>query len=105
MGQSISEVEFSLLLKGLEEVGSLLPGSIEAVLPYISAVEPDRALGVIQASPAAPLLLPLVTALQQELGQTPQVPKEVAEVARDVRARLAEARARQTQARAQDHAS
>ena len=49
-----------------------------------------RTLELIQASPAADLLVPLVTALQQELGQETHVAKEVDEVAADVRRNLAE---------------
>ena len=45
---------------------------------------------MIQGSPAADLLLPLVTALQQELGQEPPVGLEVHEIAHDIRDRLAE---------------
>ena len=48
-----------------------------------------RTLELIQASPAADLLVPLVTALQQELGQETHVAKEVDEVALDVRRNLA----------------
>ena len=94
IGRSMTKIEFTLLLKGLEEAGSILPGSIEAMLPYISSVGTSKALGLIQGSPAAPLLLPLVIALRQDLGQTPQVAKEVAEVASDIRAKLADIRAR-----------
>ena len=47
-----------------------------------------RTLKLIQASPAADLLLPLVTALQQELGQETHVAKEVDEVAADVRGNM-----------------
>ena len=49
-----------------------------------------RTLELIQASPAANLLVPLVTALQQELGQETHVAKEVDEVAADVRRNLAD---------------
>ena len=104
-GLTISLTEFSWLLQSLAKHGSVLPGTSEALTPLVAALEPSQALGLLQASPAAHLLLPLITALQQELGQTPQVAKEVAEVANDVRARLAEARARQAQAQAQKHAS
>ena len=44
---------------------------------------------IIQASPSVKLLLPFTTALEQELGRTPRVAKEVAEVARDIRRNLA----------------
>ena len=44
---------------------------------------------MIQVSPAANLLLPLTTALEQEMGLTPRVAREVEEVAEDIRRRLA----------------
>ncbi len=103
-GHTISLTDFSWLLESLAKHGSVLPGTSEALTPLVAALEPSTALGLLQASPAAHLLLPLITALQQELGQTSEVAKEVAEVARDVRARLAEARAEQTESRAEEGA-
>ena len=94
LGQTIDEHEFSLLLNCLAKEGSLLPGSIEALIRFISTVEPLEALDLLRSSPAASLMDPLLAAVQQELGQTPQVSKEVDEVARDVRRRLDEAKAR-----------
>ncbi len=47
---------------------------------------------LIQGSPAASLLLPLTTALEQELGFTPRVAQEVDEVAQDIRRELKEIR-------------
>ena len=104
IGETIDADEFSLLLKCLAENGSLTLGSVDALIAFIASVEPTKALNLLEASPSAHLLLPLITALQQEVGQTPQVAKEVAEVASDVRARLTTARARNTQIRAQDNA-
>ena len=57
---------------------------------------PEQMREWIQASPAAELLLPLTTALEREIGLAPRVPKEVSEVAEDIRralAKLREARA------------
>lgn len=105
LGHTISLTEFSWLLKSLAKHGSVLPGTSKALTALVAALEPSKALDLLQASPAPHLLLPLITALQQELGQTSQVAKEVAEVARDVRTRLAEARARQTKSRAEQRAS
>ncbi len=99
-GRTISLTDCSWLLESLAKHGSLLPGTSEALTPLVAALEPSAALRLLQASPATHLLLPLITALQHELGKTSQVAKEVAEVARDVRARLAEARAAQTDSRA-----
>ena len=105
MDQTISEREFSLLLKCLAEEGSLLPGSIEAMVPFIASTEPAKAIDILQVSPAEHILLPLITALQQELGQTPEVAKEVAEVAKDVVERLARARAKRGKTTVHDTAS
>ena len=45
----------------------------------------EAMIEIIQESPSAQLLLPLTTALELELGRKPRVPKEVEEVAGDVR--------------------
>ena len=50
---------------------------------------PELARDMVQASPAADLLLPLTTALEQEMGLAPRVAREVEEVAEDIRQRLA----------------
>ena len=72
-----------------------LPSQIvHAVIGFCARLEPMRALELIQASPAAHLLLPLVTALQQEVGLNPRVSREVQEVAQDVRNKLTLARQR-----------
>ena len=53
----------------------------------------DQVLTSIEESPSAKLLLPLSTALAQELGRNPRVSKEVAEVAHDLRDEIARVRA------------
>ena len=85
MGEPLTEGEFSLLLLCLAKSDELLPDFIEVLPQFVARVGPGRALELVQASPAAPLLLPLVTALQQELGQATHVAREVHEVARDIR--------------------
>lgn len=90
--ETIDVDEFFLLLTCLAEIGSLTPGSIEALIAFIVSIEPEEALELLKASPAAPLVEPLIIALRQELGQTPKVSKEVAETASDVRNRLTLAR-------------
>ena len=87
-GQTISEREFNLLMHYLAKLGDLPPESIEAMLNFAVTTGPARTLDLIQESQAAQMLLPLVTALQQELGESPQVAKEVQEVAEDTRAKL-----------------
>ena len=84
-GRTLSEREFSLLLDCLGREGELRPGSILALTLFAVRLGLDQALRLIQESPAARLLLPLVTALQQELGQETLVAREVDEVAKDVR--------------------
>ena len=88
-GKNLPESDFTLLLTCLVKEGELRPGLIQALTQLAVIFGVSRALELIQASPAAGLLLPLVTALQQELGQEPQVSREVHEVARDVRHDLA----------------
>ena len=105
VGQVITEAEFRLLLRGLAAEDVLPEGSIAAIVPFVAWAGPAKTLSLIETSTATHVLQPLSTALRQELERTPRVSREVAEVANDVRARLAEARARQAQARAQEHAS
>ena len=80
-----SDSEFSRLLRRLGEQIQLPHGIVDAVVYYANGIGPNRALDLIQESPAADMLLPLVTALQQELGQNPRVAKEVHAVAQDIR--------------------
>ena len=97
VNQTISETEFSLLLKSLYEGGQLSNRCLNAIPLFIIRVEPARAIELIQASPAAQGLLPIVTALQQELGQTTHVAKEVDEVAADIRRIFVDLRGRRKQ--------
>ena len=92
IGLTISDSEFSLLLQCLAQGGELPYDTFKAVGYYVVSVGPTRTLDLIEESPAAEMLLPLVTALQQELGQNPQVAKEVHEVAQDLRGAFAEIR-------------
>ena len=88
-GGNLSESDFTLLLGCLAKEGELRPGFIQALTQLAAILGVSRALRLIQASPAAGALLPLVTALQQELGQETHVAREVHEVASDVRRDLA----------------
>ena len=84
IGQALDDDEIALLLELLKQPGSRVSVD-DALIGYIRRVGPATALKTIQESGAAEVLLPLVTALQQELGQKPRVPKEVEEVAKDIR--------------------
>ena len=86
----INEKEVSILLKCQEREDALQHGVIETLTRFSASAGARRTLELIQGSQAAPLLLPLVTALQQELGQVTHVAKEVDEVAGDVRRQLAQ---------------
>ena len=74
-----------------------LPGeTLDALMEFVVEIGAERMRGLIQASPAADLLLPLTTALEWELGLEPRVAREVEEVAEDIRRdleKLREARA------------
>ena len=88
-GKTLTDSDFSLLLDCLSREGELRPGLIQGLVTLAVISGQSRALNLIRASPAADLLLPLVTALQQELGQETHVAKEVDEVAADVRSNMA----------------
>ena len=69
---------------------------VDAAIGFSAYLEPTRALEQIQSSSAEQLLLPLSTALLQESGLSPRASREVQEVARDVRNRLAQTRTART---------
>ena len=92
MGRTISESEFSFLLTCFAKEEKLWANCVQVSILFAAAVPPARALEIISESPAAPLFLPLVTALELELGQETQVAKEVEEVALDIRHKLVELR-------------
>ena len=87
-GQTLTKSDFSLLLHCLSKEKELRPGLIQVleILAVTSGLA--RTLKLLQASPAADSLLPLVTGLQQALGEETHVAKEVDEVAADIRSRI-----------------
>ena len=92
MGNTISDSEFSLLLNCLAERDVVSGRIIQAIVYFVFRSKLAQAIELIQTSPAAQLLLPLLTALQQELGVTTHVAKEIDEVATDIRLALAKVR-------------
>ena len=62
--------------------------SIRTLMELSVDIGPQRMNELIRESPAAHLLLPLTTALDQRLGNEPRVPREVGEVAQDIRRQL-----------------
>ena len=91
-----SEQDIEAMLTILPKLDSLPSAVLDALMAFSIDLGPARMRELIQASPAADLLLPLTTALEREMGLAPRVAREVEEVAEDVRrdlAKLKEARA------------
>ena len=87
-GKPLADSDFSLLLDCLAREGELRPGIIQGLTTLAVIDGQARTLKLIEESPAADLLLPLVTALQQELGRETHVAEEVNEVAADIREKM-----------------
>ena len=92
---SASGRDIAAILTILPNLDSLRKESLDALMAFSIEIGLERMVELIQASPSANLLLPLTTALEQELGREPRVALEVAEVAEDIRKDLA--RLRETQ--------
>ena len=84
-----SEQDINALLAILSEVGSLSKEHLYTLMTFSIEIGLERMCGLIRASSAATLLLPLTTALERELGLDPRVAQEVMEVAEDIRRDLA----------------
>ena len=80
---------FGAVLSTLPTNASLPDSAVRALVVVSVHLGPACVLDLIQRSPAADLLLPLVTALQQEVGLKRRVAREVDEVAQDIRKELA----------------
>ena len=89
---SACEQDLSATLTFLAGIDDLPGPVIHALMFFIAYLEPARAPELIQHSGAADLLLPLVTALHEDLGLKPRVAWEVKEVAHDIRKELAKLR-------------
>ena len=88
-GITIDEAEFAIWIDHVVRFG-FDQIAISALTSYIAISGPTVALEKMRKSPAADVFAPAVAALQQELGQTPRVAKEVDEVAKDIRRELVE---------------
>ncbi len=89
---SIWERDVEAMLAILPEFDPLSREDLDALAELGIGVGAERMRELIQASPAADLLLPLTTALERELGMEPRVAREVEEVAEDIRRDLAKLR-------------
>lgn len=87
---SEAEHDVKAMLRILPELDDLPPKTIDALIQISCLLGRARTLELIQASPAEEQLIPLVVALQYEMGLDPRVAQEVKEVSKDVRRRLKE---------------
>ena len=85
---TVYERDIEAMLAILPKIAPLPTGSMDALVKFATGVGAERMRELIQASPAADLLLPLTTALEWELGLKPRVAREIEEVAGDIRQRL-----------------
>ena len=89
---TVYERDIEAMLAILPKIAPLPTESMDALVEFATGVGAKRMRELIQASPAADLLLPLTTALEWELGLKPRVAREVEEVAGDIRRCLEEPR-------------
>ena len=90
MNQTVSEKEVAMLLRHLPEMNRLPKRCVLLLMQFCVVAGPARALELIQESPSSDQLLPLVTALEQILGRSPRVAREVEEISADIRQELKE---------------
>ena len=75
----------NLLFDMAEQHLTMLPTqSVHVLLQYFATIEPAEALALIERAGASDPLQPIVVALRRELGQDPQVSRELDEVSKDV---------------------
>ena len=79
------EKYIQVVLENLPKLDSLPKKAIRALSELAFSLGPLQMRDLIQASSSANLLLPLTTAIELELGLESRVPKEVEEIAEDVR--------------------
>ena len=86
--RSACEHDIESMLALLPEYSPLPRKVVDALVDFSVDLGPARMRELIAGSPSATLLLPLLTALEEELGLEPRVALEVAEVVRDIREEL-----------------
>ena len=86
--QLACESELAAMLQYLPSLQPLPEMTIAALIAFTIRLGPERILRLIEESPSAIHLYPLVTALRQELGIESKVAKEVEEVVKDIRRQL-----------------
>ena len=88
------ERDLSVALVVISGIGEVPAPLVRAVLVCCARIGAGRALEVIGERGVREALLPLVVALQRELGHSQRVAQEVEEVARDIEMNLEELRSR-----------
>ena len=83
-----SEPDITSTLTALSDVETVPKEHLRALMEFSVQLGPRRLRELVEASPSAPLLLSLTTALAQEEGLQPRVAREVEDVATDIRAEL-----------------
>ena len=86
--KTVFERDLKTILSTLPTIDSLPDSAIRALAVFSVHIGASRTLELIRHSAAADLLLPLVTALEHEVGLKPRVAREVDEVAQDIRNEL-----------------
>ena len=89
---SACEQDIEAMLAILPKLGPFPREHLDALMEFSVEIGSARMRDLIQASPSANILLPLTTALEQDLGLEPRVAREVEEVAEDIRRDLAKLR-------------
>ena len=79
-----SEADISAALRELPGSGAPLQSAISQVVLFAARLGSDRVLDLVDGSPSAGLLAPLLAALKMDLGREPGVSLEVFEVAGDI---------------------
>ena len=92
--RSAGEHAVEAVLALLPELGFISREGLMALRDFSVDLGPQRMRELIQTSPSAPLLLPLTTVLERELGHEPTVAREVDEVAQDIQRTLAALKAK-----------
>ena len=90
--RSACEHDIESILTLLPEHGPLFGEVVHALVDFTAELGPARMRELIAGSPSAARLLPLLVALEKELGLEPRVAREVEEVAQDIRTELARRR-------------
>jgi tetratricopeptide (TPR) repeat protein/predicted transcriptional regulator len=90
----VCERDLSLALAVISGIGEVSAALVRAVLVCCARIGAERAVQVVGECGAREVLLPVIVALQRELGHSQRVAQEVDEVARDIERNLAKLRSR-----------